>query len=96
MTSAPDKAYSVLISEKGQRLGEEFLMKHFGKESESPDAGNIGEVVRDVEAAGAVQARTANYAEPGLSLHLADGLEADCAERDLCPADLVALAREAF
>ena len=49
-----------------------------------------------MESAGAVRARTANYAEPGLSLHLADGLVADCAERDLCPADLVALAREAF
>jgi len=42
--------------------------------------------------AAAVQVGTANYAEPGISLRLADELEAYCTERDITPADLVGLA----
>jgi len=59
--------------------------------------GGIGSL-RDVleffmAGAGAVQVGTANYAEPGISLRLADELDAYCAERDISPADLVALAQ---
>ena len=59
--------------------------------------GGIGSL-RDVleflmAGAGAVQVGTANYAEPGISLRLADELEAYCAERDITPTDLVALAQ---
>ena len=59
--------------------------------------GGIGSL-RDVleffmAGASAVQVGTANYAEPGISLRLADELEAYCAERDISPADLVALAQ---
>jgi dihydroorotate dehydrogenase (NAD+) catalytic subunit len=59
--------------------------------------GGIGSL-RDVleffmAGASAVQVGTANYAEPGISLRLADELEAYCAERDITPADLVALAQ---
>ena len=39
--------------------------------------------------AAAVQVGTANYAEPGISLRLADELDAWLEERDLCVADLV-------
>jgi dihydroorotate dehydrogenase (NAD+) catalytic subunit len=58
--------------------------------------GGIGSL-RDVleflmAGASAVQVGTANYAEPGISLRLADELEAYCAERDITPTDLVALA----
>jgi dihydroorotate dehydrogenase (NAD+) catalytic subunit len=44
--------------------------------------------------AAAVQVGTANYAEPGISLRLADELEAWLAERDLTVADLVGLAQD--
>jgi len=44
--------------------------------------------------ASAVQVGTANYAEPGISLRLADELDAWCAERDLNCADLVGLAQD--
>ena len=59
--------------------------------------GGIGSL-RDVleffmAGAGAVQVGTANYAEPGISLRLIDELDAYCAERDISPADLVALAQ---
>jgi dihydroorotate dehydrogenase (NAD+) catalytic subunit len=59
--------------------------------------GGIGSL-RDVleflmAGASAVQVGTANYAEPGISLRLADELEAYCAERDITPTDLVALAQ---
>jgi dihydroorotate dehydrogenase (NAD+) catalytic subunit len=43
--------------------------------------------------ASAVQVGTANYAEPGISLRLADELDAWCAERNLTVADLVGLAQ---
>jgi dihydroorotate dehydrogenase (NAD+) catalytic subunit len=43
--------------------------------------------------ASAVQVGTANYAEPGISLRLADELDAYCAERNITPSDLVALAQ---
>ena len=60
--------------------------------------GGIGSL-RDVleffmAGASAVQVGTANYAEPGISLRLADELEAWCAERDTTPADLVGLAQD--
>lgn len=42
----------------------------------------------------AVQVGTANYAEPAISLRLAEELNAWCAERDLTPADLVGLAQD--
>ena len=59
--------------------------------------GGIGSL-RDVleflmAGASAVQVGTANYAEPGISLRLTDELEAYCAERDITPTDLVALAQ---
>jgi dihydroorotate dehydrogenase (NAD+) catalytic subunit len=60
--------------------------------------GGIGSL-RDVleflmAGASAVQVGTANYAEPGISLRLADELDAWCAERDLTPADLVGSAQD--
>lgn len=42
----------------------------------------------------AVQVGTANYAEPGISVRLIDELEAYCAERDICSAELVGLAQQ--
>jgi dihydroorotate dehydrogenase (NAD+) catalytic subunit len=59
--------------------------------------GGIGSL-RDVleflmAGASAVQVGTANYAEPGISLRLADELDAYCAERNITPSDLVALAQ---
>ena len=44
--------------------------------------------------AAAVQVGTANYAEPGISLRLAQELDAWLSERDLTPADLVGLAQD--
>jgi dihydroorotate dehydrogenase (NAD+) catalytic subunit len=44
--------------------------------------------------AAAVQVGTANYAEPGISLRLAEELDAWLAERDLCVADLVGAAQD--
>ena len=60
--------------------------------------GGIGSL-RDVleffmAGAAAVQVGTANYAEPGISLRLADELAAWCSERNLTPADLVGLAHQ--
>ena len=60
--------------------------------------GGIGSL-RDVlefliAGATAVQVGTANYAEPGISLRLADELDAWCAERGQTPADLVGLAQD--
>ena len=43
--------------------------------------------------ASAVQVGTANYSEPGISLRLADELEAWCSERDLTVSDLVGCAQ---
>jgi dihydroorotate dehydrogenase (NAD+) catalytic subunit len=60
--------------------------------------GGIGSL-RDVlefllAGASAVQVGTANYAEPGISLRLAEELEAYCQQRDITPADLVGLAQD--
>ena len=44
--------------------------------------------------AAAVQVGTANYAEPGISLRLADELDAWLEERDLSVADLVGVAQD--
>jgi dihydroorotate dehydrogenase (NAD+) catalytic subunit len=44
--------------------------------------------------AAAVQVGTANYAEPGISLRLADELEAWCAQRDTTSAQLVGSAQD--
>ena len=58
--------------------------------------GGIGSVRDALEflmaGASAVQVGTANYAEPGISLRLAQELDAWCAERDLTPAELVGAA----
>ncbi len=60
--------------------------------------GGIGSL-RDVleflmAGAAAVQVGTSNYAEPGISLRLADELDAYCEQRDINSSDLVGLAQD--
>jgi dihydroorotate dehydrogenase (NAD+) catalytic subunit len=60
--------------------------------------GGIGSLRDSLEffmaGAAAVQVGTANYAEPGISLRLADELDAWLAERDLVLADIIGVAQD--